>query len=404
MMKHEPTTPDNNSSEVKPTFAPLQPATVAAHLQQKQQELADRARNLDHSPILEALKDQVAAYEHLRITPDTPIPMPIPVITIAGETISTEGNITTVSGASKSGKSAFNGWLLAGAISKDGILSDSLEGLRVEPNTEGRAVIHIDTEQAKHKHLFNLKATWTRAGMDAMPPYLYSYNIRSEDVSERPSLIEGICEAAAGECGGIHLIVIDGIADFISDVNDATESNAIVDFFEKLAMKYATPIVVIVHTNPGSDKERGHLGSQCQRKSESVLTVKQEGDISFLEPKFLRMAGKGQIPNLQFTYDKEKGYHVGCGVRAAAGNGAADAERVARIRSLCEGIFKAGVSLKSGEAVEAIMRATNKGRRTAETMWGEMKAHLMIAKGTDDRYRLSNPQNPQHSAIADDCE
>lgn len=68
----------------------------------------------------------LADFEQYRITDSTAIKEPVPVIKINGETISTEGNITTISGASKSGKSAFTGWIIAGAISCDGNINDPL--------------------------------------------------------------------------------------------------------------------------------------------------------------------------------------------------------------------------------------------------------------------------------------
>lgn len=71
-------------------------------------------------------------YEFLRITDTTDIPKPTPIITINDEIISSEANITTISGASKSGKSAFASILMAGAISKNGNI-DGLEGVIVEP-------------------------------------------------------------------------------------------------------------------------------------------------------------------------------------------------------------------------------------------------------------------------------
>ena len=253
-------------------------------------------------------------FESYRITENTEIPPPVPVVSINGEIISTEGNLTTISGGSKDGKSAFTSILIAGAISDNGQL-DGLEGVDVLPNTNKKAVIHIDTEQARHRHQSNMKTILNRCSFASCPDYFLSYNIRAMDVNEYMSFTDGLCRAASTAYSGIHLIVIDGIADFICDVNDSEQSNAIVKFFEGLAVKYQTPIIVIVHTNPNSDKERGHLGSQLQRKSESVLMVKKEGDVSYLEAKLLRMAGKGSIPQIQFSYDRDKGYHTGCGMR-----------------------------------------------------------------------------------------
>lgn len=254
------------------------------------------------------------SFDHLRITDTTDIPPPIPVVTINNEIICTECNMTTISGASKSGKSAFMGIILAGAISENGDI-DGLEYLEVTANANKKAVIHLDTEQARHKHQSNLRTIIKRANYNSCPDHFLSYNIRALDITKYEAMTMSICDTAKAAFGGVHLIVIDGIADYIADVNDTLTANAIVKFFEDLAIKFNCPIITIVHTNPGSDKERGHLGSQCQRKSESLLAIRNEGDISFMEPKLLRMAGKGDVPVLQFAYSKEKGYHIGLGIK-----------------------------------------------------------------------------------------
>lgn len=343
----------------------------------------------------EEIKSQnLKKFDWLRITDTTPITPPVPVITINNETISTEGNITTISGASKSGKSAFTSILIAGAISHDGILLDGLEAVHVEPNTTGKAVIHFDTEQARHKHQYNLRTVLRRTGMDTCPDYFLSYNIRELELNECGAITANICEAAQQQFGGIHLMVIDGIADYITDVNDPIQSNAVVKFFEELAIKYSMPILVIVHTNPGSDKERGHLGSQCQRKSESVITVKTEGDISFIEPKFLRMAGKGSIPLIQFMYDRNKGYHVGCGIRTED-QASKDTARIEAIMRISSAVFGGQKAYGYNGAIEAIIKESSKGVNAAKDMFKEMKAHKMIEQGADKNWRIKTNESDE---------
>ena len=331
--------------------------------------------------------EQLSKYEYLRITLATDIPAPAPIISINVETISTGGNITTISGASKSGKSAFTGWLIAGAISRTGIINDMLEGLTVEPNPNSKAVLQFDTEQARHKHQANVKAILRRSGLDQFPEYYLSYNLRQLDVKEYKSVTSDICEQANIRFNGVHLIVIDGIADYISSVNDDVESNEIVKFIEELAIKYSAPVIVIIHTNPNSDKERGHLGSQCQRKSESVLMVRSEGDISYLEPKFLRMAGKGNVPIMQFMFDKNKSYHVGIGNRIET-TANKDFERLQTIERICKAAFAPPAAYKYNEAIERIMRESKKGETTAKNYFKEMNTHELIKKGEDDFWRL----------------
>ncbi|WP_247236427.1 AAA family ATPase [Telluribacter sp. SYSU D00476] len=378
---------DNNSSTkaaLKPDLSGLQ------SLQDHMEEIANfkdtQISDTNIAPTLEA-------FARFRITDTSSIPPPIPVITINGEIISTEGNLTTISGAAKSGKSALTSFIIAGAIVKSSSeITDGLHGLTVEPNTEDKAIIHIDTEQALHKHQHNLRTILRRAAQSTCPDYLLSYNIRELDINQYQSCTEGICQAASEKFEGIHLIIIDGIADFIRDVNDPDASNAIVKFFEGLAVRYACPIIVIVHTNPGSDKERGHLGSQCQRKSESVIQVKSEGDVSYIEPKFLRMAGKGDIPQLQFTYSKEKGYHVDAGVKQTQQTNK-DSERVEDILNICKQIFSGQKSYTYGDAIEKIMAATKKKNRTAKDIFKEARAHGFIEEGGDSNWRLSTGAN-----------
>ena len=55
-----------------------------------------------------------------------------------------------------------------------------------------------------------------------------------------------------------------------------------------LSTQYNCHIICILHTNPGTDKARGHVGSALQRKAESVIYVHKVDDISIVEPQFCR--------------------------------------------------------------------------------------------------------------------
>lgn len=332
----------------------------------------------ENKPLLE--------FEHLRITDTTDIPPPIPIVTINNEIICTECNMTTISGSSKSGKSAFTGIILAGAISTTGRI-DGLQYLEVKPNTEGKAVIHFDTEQARHKHQSNLRSVLKRSYIDKCPDYFLSYNIRALDIATYRDTTMKICETANNTFKGVHLIVIDGIADFISDVNETIQANDIVKFFEDLAIKFSCPLITIVHTNPGSDKERGHLGSQCQRKSESVLSIKNENDMSFMEPKLLRMAGKGDIPLLQFGYSKDKGYHVDMGVKSS-GDEAKGEKRKLELQTLANKVFGGQISLKYNDAWNNIGERKGCGTSTSKKALADMVELNIVYQDSLGYYRL----------------
>lgn len=357
----------------------------------------DQAPQPQASPMVQVngSSNTLSAFEYLRITDKTDIPTPEPVLKIAGEIIAVAEDIFTISGASKSGKTALECILIGASISDTGQVADGIDGVEVQPNTNRKAVIHLDTEQARHKHQWNVKTILKRADFATCPDHYLSYNIRQLDIDKYADITSGICQAASDKCGGIHSIWIDGGADYIADVNDPERSNAAVKYFEELAIKYHTAVFIIVHTNPGSDKERGHFGSQCQRKSGGIIMVKSNNDISFIEPKMLRYAGKADIPQLTFKFDKEKGYHVGFGRIESEET---DPEKIKEAKvaaqrasawKLCENIFSGQKSFSREKTLKQIMARSGCAERKASGIFSTMNANDMILKGVDDNYRIN---------------
>ncbi|HAO08486.1 MAG TPA: hypothetical protein DCQ50_16240 [Chryseobacterium sp.] len=330
-------------------------------------------------------QDNLDEYDNLRITNKTDIQIPPPLVTINKQTIVTTEALSTISGQSKSGKSAITGALIAGAISQDSDI-DGFPLIEVRPNFDGKAVIHIDTEQARHKQQSNLLSILKRAKLDDCPPYFLSYNIRQLNIGDYAQFTDNICRCAAKEFDGIHSIWIDGGADYVEDVNDAIKSNAIIKFFEDLAIRYKTAVIIIVHTNPNGDKERGHFGSTCQRKSESVLIVKKNGTISTLEAKFLRNAGNEDIPRIEFAYNPQKGYHtyVGIGVEQLEDK---SNHRINTILQCHKLVFGGHNSYSYKDAINAIKLAASIGERTAKDYFSYMKSNSMIYQCDNNKWQ-----------------
>lgn len=341
------------------------------------------------APIVPLDQIDLLEIEPLRMT-SLKIVLPLnPIVMIGSSNVSTPGNVTTFSGEGKSGKTAALGALMAGAIREGGY--DGFENLNVALNKHKRAVIHVETEQSESRHQVNHKTILQRAGLFETPPYFLSYNIRRNPIDQYKSIVEKACKGAMEKFGGVYLIVIDGGADFISDVNEAGEANALVKWLEELAITFQAPVIVVVHVNPGSDKERGHLGSQLQRKSESLLLIKRKDDISTIEAKLLRNAGIGDTPHIQFTYDKLKGYHVSCGTAVPELDNK-DLLRIAKIKSIAKTAFKNNLSLGYKEAIEQIIIASNKSEAPAKNMFKEMKVRGIITQTNDKKWALNLQQ------------
>lgn len=333
---------------------------------------------------MDKLTSSLSKYDHLRITREKNIANHEPFITIRGASIASPGNITAIGAAAKTGKTALIGVIAAGAISENGKY-EGFPDIEIKPNPDRRAVIYMDTEQSENDQQYNVNTILTRAGYDHTPDFFRAYNIRQLKIDQYEEVTNSICELSSEEFGGIHAIIIDGGADYILSVNDESAASLIVQYFTHLAIKYECPVIVVVHQNPGSDKERGHFGSEIQRKCYGLLTITKEGDISTLAPKIMRKAGNADIPLISFKYCKQKGYHI------PVESVDKDEMRVQKDRKrhedIASQIFKPLIALNYTDAVSAIMKETSRGERTAKNMISNMAGWGYIKKFEDGLYR-----------------
>ena len=224
---------------------------------------------------------------------DQELTQPDPVISIDGATISSRRYITAITGHSKAGKTGAVTAIIAGTLAKPGDIVETL-GLQIKPNRDGLLTLHIDTEQSQYNHHKAIRNAFNRAHRSAAPDWFKSYLLRELSVKEKKQAIQLLLQTHNAEFGGVHIVLIDGVGDLVQSVNDEQECNELVLFLEQLAIRYNCPVVTILHLNPGSSvKSRGHLGSQMERKCESMLTILKDPDteISVLEGKLLRNAG-----------------------------------------------------------------------------------------------------------------
>lgn len=324
-------------------------------------------------------------YDYLRITKEKEIEVTTPTIKMHGAWVAAPKNVTGISAAAKAGKTAFTGVLIAGAISKDGDI-DGFDGIEIEPNPTGKAVMHFDTEQSDDDQQYFVKTILRRSGIDETPDYFRSYNIRQLSIDQYKDVTTNVCELCFEQFGGIHLIVIDGGADFITSVNDETKANEIVSYFVDLSIKYHCPVIVIVHLNPGSDKERGHFGSAVQRKCYGLLTIEKTEDISTAKAKIMRKAGV--IPPVSFKYDIDKGYHVT--VDAKDKDDAKSIKQREKVKTTAFEIFEPLKAYQHKDCISAIMQKTSKGKTTAKNMLENMTGWGYLIKGEKDGlYRIN---------------
>jgi RecA-family ATPase len=297
-----------------------------------EQPIRPNGMDVHHVP---ALTDDKTLAHIYRFNSALIIEKPTAIIGIDDHILATKGNIMTIAGQAKAGKSGVISAFLAGTLAIKGDIIDTL-GFKVERNDTDKAVIHIDSEQSRYDHYKGMMRVLKRASRSKEPPWFHSYNFQLTPIKDRIKLLRKLCEESAQAHSGIHLIIVDGGADFVLDTNDPKESNEMIRLFSELAIDFECPVIVVLHFNPGTEKGRGHFGSQLERKSETVVSVNKDlkSEISTIEGKFLR--NSGNIPKLQFIYSQEKGYHIYYGIQLKT---TAEEKKLERLKKLSTDIF-----------------------------------------------------------------
>jgi len=196
--------------------------------------------------------------------------------------LGTHGNFSLVKGKAKSKKSFFINMAIAAAVGK-GLLQNKLRSLLKDNFNK---VLYFDTEQSKYHVQKAVKRICTQIGV-GIPSNLNTYGLRKSSPSERLKLVEYAIENTPK----LGFVVIDGIRDLITSINDEAEASNIASNLLKWTEEYNIHIVVVLHENPGSDKARGHIGTELMNKAETVIALqvdKYDENVSTVTAGFCR--------------------------------------------------------------------------------------------------------------------
>ena len=259
--------------------------------------------------------ETMSALKSCEVDFNNPPPVAQMVVSVNDVPLGTQGKILCITGGEGTGKSNYVTALIAGAIgqsdnNKDKVM-DTL-GVSVCENSKRKAILFYDTEQSEVQTYKNITNLLKRCGRESMPEYLKAYCLTGMSRKERLQAIIQSMDKFHYQFRGIHMVVIDGIADLIKGANDETESIAVVEELYRLAGIYNTCIVTILHFIPSGLKLRGHLGSELQRKAAAILSIEKDTDPSVSVVKALKVRDGSplDVPIMQFAWDKDVRMHV----------------------------------------------------------------------------------------------
>jgi hypothetical protein len=198
------------------------------------------------------------------------------LIKLNGETICSTGNVSMIIAPPGSGKSNVCEAVASGAINPE---CDAL-GFAVDSEN----TLMIDTERVYGDVRRGLDRIKRRTGNEENhienKLSVYSF-LEVDDINICKSELEHIISVS-----NFQLVIIDGTADFVASINDEAESKSFWRWIIKLANRPGKEFGVLatIHPNPADPegKAAGHLGSQGQKKAESVFNVVKSKDDKML--------------------------------------------------------------------------------------------------------------------------
>lgn len=200
--------------------------------------------------------------------------------------IASKGNISMLKGAKKSRKTFATSAIAA-------CVTGSVQQIKFLPYDGKKKLLYVDTEQSKtdcqkvNRRILEMTGLKVEEFNERFTfLFLRPYNGRTR---------KDVIEWAITQNGkNIDLVVIDGVRDLITDVNDSEESNQIVSDLMAWSTNYDLHILNILHENKSNQNARGHLGTELQNKCETVIRISKDEkveDISIIEGQDTRGLG-----------------------------------------------------------------------------------------------------------------
>jgi len=244
-----------------------------------------------------------ALYEAALLSPMEDVPKPEPVFAVSDPRhgnvfVGTKGNISLFKGSKKARKT-FAISAIAAVVSgeKEIIQFKSMLGRKGK-------LLYVDTEQGKYDCQKVLYRELNMSGIDIkdFSKHLTFITLREHNPETRRKIIEYAIEK---DKDNLDMVIIDGIRDLITSINDEEQATDIVTDLMRWSGSFNIHILSILHENKSNSSSRGHIGTELENKCEAVVRiVKYEGDDTCSAIEAEAMRGHSFDPYL-FTIDDE---------------------------------------------------------------------------------------------------
>ncbi len=278
---------NDNSGQAGPS-----PDAIISHLADLGRQAAQlQVPGADLKPtIIEALKRAL-------VNPnDEPDDSPL-IASIDSTPFATLGNFSCIIGKAKSKKTFLTTLIVAT------FLKGELNILQAYKSPGKKRVVWFDTEQSRN-HVVKAYRRALILSCDSEFHDIEVYDLRPHSPKERLQMIDQVLREQNTD-NNIAFVVIDGIRDLVTDINDPVQATDITTWLMKVTGDKLLHVCTVLHQNKGDNNARGHIGTEIINKAETVLSVTKETDsISMVKAEFCR---DREFKPFAFTIDEVSG-------------------------------------------------------------------------------------------------
>jgi hypothetical protein len=228
-----------------------------------------------------------------------------------GKQIGSRGNIVTITGPAKSRKT-----VIMSAIAKSFFLDAGFDSLGFTSKLHAdEKLLHIDTEQG-YQHYYQAVCRIFQGTGKSIPERFHSLHTRDADIKLRIELTEFLLAELMPS-----VVFIDGITDYIYDINSQEEAVQVGEKLLKWSYRYNCLIIAVIHTTKSTGYMTGAIGTYLEKKCEtSIKVIKPEDNDSISDVICQYSRGVG-FPAFTIEMDQDKGQYVRIDDRRATAKG-----------------------------------------------------------------------------------
>ena len=233
-----------------------------------------------------AMTEEERLLKTYRITPETKLPPMQPLFKMFDTPCFYRGELVAACGKAKSGKTLFLSILMAAGLTEKVLAlerhtdsTDSAGNAVVQttppygtpPDSGGEwkplRVLWVDTEQSQQSTQDIIVNRIIPLIENSPADSLFAYNLRGLGFEKRREMVEAAVRSVKPD-----IVIIDGIKDLITDINDAVQATQIMEHLMALAQRYNCCIVNVLHQNKSeADRNmRGSIGTELTNKAFEV--------------------------------------------------------------------------------------------------------------------------------------